>query len=51
MLSFIQGIHLVVSLMLLYILLKHYSTLNNFVNKIGTYGCIKTCPLEEEHVR
>ena len=43
MLSFIQGIHLVVSLMLLYILLKYYNIINKFVTNIGEDGCLKTC--------
>jgi hypothetical protein len=47
MLSFIQGIHLVVSLMLLYILLKYYTTLNRFVDNINKNG-FKTCGNQSE---
>lgn len=39
MLEFIHGIHLIVSLMLLYILLKYYSNIKSVLNS----ACITKC--------
>ena len=35
MLEFIQGIHLIVGLMLLYILLKYYKDINKFIKNLN----------------
>ena len=42
MLSFIQGLHLVVCLMILYILLKYYYTISNILNNHCLQKCLKT---------
>jgi len=39
MLEFIHGIHLIVSLMLLYLLLNHYSKIKSVLNS----ACLKKC--------
>jgi len=39
MLAFINGIHLIVGLMLLYVLLKYYKDINKFIKNLNTSQC------------
>ena len=43
MLEFIHGIHLIVSLMLLYILLKYYKTITTVFEGVKNSACITKC--------
>ena len=43
MLEFIHGIHLIVSLMLLYILLKYYNTITTVLKGGNNNACITQC--------
>jgi hypothetical protein len=48
MLEFIQGIHLIVSLMLLYILLKYYNSIKKFFNNKCLKNALDTCHLNSD---